>query len=68
MTEDDVDGKPDPVTEYLRKIGTKGGQNSIAKLSKSERTKRAQAGAAARWGNKVAEKKAAAKKIVSKRA
>jgi len=48
---------PDPVREYLAQIGKKGGlakvKKGTAKLSKSERTERAKAAAAARWKKKA---------------
>lgn len=48
--------KRNPVSEYLAKIGRKGGSarvpKGVAKLSEAERKKRAQEAAAKRWGKK----------------
>jgi hypothetical protein len=48
--------KADPVSEYLARIGRKGGQATVPKgvatLSPPERKRRAKEAAAARWGKK----------------
>ncbi len=56
----------DAVREYLRRIGKKGGQNSIASLSDEERSRLGRKAAAARWG-KQAENKSVGKKRAAKK-
>lgn len=58
--------KNDPVSDYLSKIGRKGGQAKVSKgtasLSDEERKERGRKGAEARWGKKGSRKKPAKKK------
>jgi len=44
--------RKNPVTAYLARIGGKGGRASAARMTQAERTKKARAMAAKRWGKK----------------